>query len=160
MPSRASNQFNNGVNGTNLATVSQRVRQETGLIKAMKGDYKRVTISSYNYQWYKLPDQKDISTLSKELEGEGYQYVLYSQTHQNESDKLSYDMSVDYAEDRYVVTQKTEEGNMSYIFNGTYGIGKDRATTAWWLSLENYMKKYPDAVFLGIGKFKETARIE
>lgn len=160
MVSRASNQFSNAVAGKELASVTKNVRQEAALMRTMKDDYRRVTIRSYDYNGYKLPNQAKIPELPEDAEKEGTQYVVYSQIHQNESDKLSYDMATDYAEDRYTVLQKDKNSEKEFIFNGTYGVGKKVATSNKWLSIEEYMKKYPDAVFLGIGKFKETARIE
>lgn len=105
--------------------MPQEMRQEAALMRAIKDDYKRVTIASYDYKGYKLPTQIDIPELSEDVVKEGYQYVVYSQTHQNESDKLSHLMSVDYAEDRYDITQDGKE----FTFNGTYGVGGNRATS-------------------------------
>lgn len=45
------------------------MRQEAALMRTMKDDYKRVTISSYDYKGYKLPDQINIPTMPKDLEG-------------------------------------------------------------------------------------------
>jgi hypothetical protein len=173
MGSRASRQFNelhNGIkNGTSTWSVPQYMRNwyKEDLSTTMQNgkqtieytpqeSLKKAKLNFINYTSFKLPDQGKFPEINEEMKKAWYQYILYSQTEQNRSDKLSHDMSLNYLEDRYIVEQ--ENGN--FEFNGTYWIEKDRATLSGWLSIQDYMKKFPDAVFLGVGKFKQTAEVE
>jgi hypothetical protein len=120
----------------------------------------KAKIKSIDYEWYKLPDQNRLgyTLLYTEKTNEDW-YVVFSQTDQNQSDSLQYALVRDYAEDIYTIKQNDKE----YKFIGTFAvhigdITWQKNTTN--LSMEDYFRQFPDAIFLWVWQYNSTSPIE
>jgi len=114
-----------------------------------------------DYTDYTLPDQNNLPILSKEDVENGRYYIIRSQAQQNESDNLSNALSTDYVEDIYRIIQ----WDKTFLFKGTYGWDPKEWEIKWRskdnkLSLDNYLKKHKDAIYLGIWTHEKSVDLE
>ena len=101
---------------------------------------------------FTLPDQKIIPQVSDADRDNWYRVIAYSQKHQNESDEIQYNLSVDYVEDRYTITHNNKSYLITWTFDGK--VNKYEGT------LEEYKKQYPDTIIIWVGKLEDPVFIE
>lgn len=121
--------------------------------------FEKAKVKWTDYEWYQLPDQNNLPYINTEETAKGTVYIIFSQQDQNKSDELQYILASDYAEDRYIVNQNGKE----YEFIGTFA--KHTGDVEWPinttdLSIEEYIKKFKDSVFLWVWKYNTTAIFE
>ncbi len=107
-------------------------------------------------EWFKLPTQTQLPSISAEQLRDWFQVIIYSQTDQNNLDRLMHESWCDYAEDKYIIMQWGKE----YSITWTYSTNMDWPINNDENSVKEYMDIYPDSIILGIWKFDRIVEFE